>query len=139
MATFRSLLSAMYNRPYHLGVVQDVIKLVDMADFCCALEIVSATLSAQLLNSDIITERYNEEYGEKYSLIFSYCLSSPALLLAARKLRHAILFRECLVYIVARWGTSKLGNELRGDEPLLHLIEKHYGILMKKIAVANTC
>ncbi|CAG8979884.1 hypothetical protein HYALB_00002658 [Hymenoscyphus albidus] len=130
---FENLISAMYNRPYELNSSWDVIDLTCIADFCCALPIVSATLSGQLVESDFIIGPVNEEHisGDSVSLIF-----------AARKLRHKRLFHECLIHIVSQFSKieSKVRDgldDLQKDKEIYALVLKHYMQLCKKIMKAE--
>ncbi|KUJ24422.1 uncharacterized protein LY89DRAFT_634525 [Mollisia scopiformis] len=47
--TFESLLRAMYGRPYLLEEVEDLLRLTDIADYYCALLVVSRTVEAALM------------------------------------------------------------------------------------------
>jgi hypothetical protein len=50
------LLNAMYNRPYTVDYMQDLDNMIVMADFYCALPIVSHTLIGALHGSKILLD-----------------------------------------------------------------------------------
>ncbi|TGO29393.1 hypothetical protein BPAE_0015g00370 [Botrytis paeoniae] len=58
---FRQLLCAMYSSPYTIKDVEELSTLTRIADFHCALPIVSVTLISALLESPIFSKREVED------------------------------------------------------------------------------
>ncbi|KAF7903496.1 uncharacterized protein EAF01_006545 [Botrytis porri] len=98
---FRQLLCAMYSTPYTIKDFEELSTLTRIADFYCALPIVSATLTGALIDSPIFLKREVEDPSActKDQLAEDY----DSMIFLAQKLRNPILFRECLVHIVANW------------------------------------
>jgi hypothetical protein len=82
------LLSALYTKPYEIADYEEFDTSYRLADFYCALPKFSASLDSAIRNSPDFVESIES--------------NSKLLLVAAKKLRHPTLFRECLVYEVAR-------------------------------------
>lgn len=78
---FESLLCAMYNRPYSIRDVLDLQNLTKLADFYCALPIVSATLTGALMSGGIL------DGGQTNTDLAHRCGN---IILVAKKLRHAL-------------------------------------------------
>ncbi|KAE8442587.1 hypothetical protein EG329_003074 [Mollisiaceae sp. DMI_Dod_QoI] len=111
--SFRKLLCAMYNRPYAIRSVFDLTRLINLADYYCALPIVSATLSGALLGSSI--------FG-KTSWLTDVRDPRADLLILAMKLRHPILFREAFIHVVGRWDPSKMMGIVQENSELMRLV-----------------
>ena len=128
--TFRKFLCSLYNRHYTLRSEKEVEIIIAIADFYWALPQLSATLTGALLGSPIFS---SAEY-------FALMAAGPLLFLA-KKLRHAVLYRECLVYLVACWqdcDTNIFGIGLvKQDTALNNLCAKAYGQLCSKILNVN--
>jgi len=73
----------MYSRPYDLDSPQELLTMTSLARFYMALPILSRSLSAALLHSKQFVNQM-AEYSE-------------TLLVAAKELRHAELFKDCLL------------------------------------------
>ncbi|KAF7945862.1 uncharacterized protein EAE97_004900 [Botrytis byssoidea] len=98
---FRQLLCAMYSRPYTIKSVEELSTLTRIADFYCALPIVSVTLTDALLNSPIFLKRENEDSTAcTKDQLAEDC---DSMIFNAQKLRSSVLFRECLIHVVANW------------------------------------
>lgn len=108
------LLSAMYNRVYKFENLADLEDLVRLADFYCALPVVSASLYMALMH---IKSRFAEDIS-LYPLDF---------LKLAKKLRQPILFRDALVYAVAGWPS--LASEDMPKDIRDIIIKAEHGIL----------
>lgn len=105
---FRQLLCAMYSRPYTIKSVEELSTLTQIADFYCALPIVSVTLTDALLDSPIFLKREN---GNSTACTKDQLAEDcDSMIFIAQKLRSSVLFHECLIHIVANWkdkDTSK--------------------------------
>ncbi|KAG0652444.1 hypothetical protein D0Z07_0338 [Hyphodiscus hymeniophilus] len=95
---FQDLLSAIYNRPYTIHHLEQLKKIVSLADFYCALPILSSTIINGLISSDMYE---SATAGDNTPSDFAF--AAPDLIHAAYKLRHPILFRECLIHVVGQW------------------------------------
>jgi hypothetical protein len=97
---FEKFLRAMYNMPYDIGSSKELLRLTEMADYYCALRIVSCTLHA---GQRFLWRQKNPP------IIFPPIRSSELyeLFSAAVKLRHKALFEDCLVI-----GAGKLIDPL---------------------------
>lgn len=85
-----------------------------MADFYCALPVVSSSLTGALFGSPLFRRTLGiNVFGKaSYDLIF-----------AARKLRHPVLFRECFSHIVGTWSDGFLD----GRSSRLHHLDVEMG------------
>lgn len=138
ITAFKNMLSAMYNRPYMIENPDDILAVTKLADFYCALPIVSATLTGALLGSPIFKLQH---MGKR-----SYTdmeIMAPFLLGAAFKLRHKVLFRESFVHVVSQLSKIKRGKKVNGiPPPLLNptlqaLIRNAYTRMLERILTAN--
>jgi hypothetical protein len=86
---FEKLLSSVYHRPYSIDSIFELTDLTDMADYYRMLPIVSHTLSNALLDS----QEFIKQIKTDPCAVFE----------AAANLRHKVLFREALVWVVADW------------------------------------
>ncbi|KUJ24555.1 uncharacterized protein LY89DRAFT_573119 [Mollisia scopiformis] len=93
IVAFEKLLCAIFARPYQLQDTEQLLLMVDLADYYHALPILSRTLDGALINSPIFCQD-----------IGNYCTE---LFVAAAKLRNALLFRECLIWVVGPHRTPK--------------------------------
>lgn len=79
------LLFAMYAQSYELVNAFELLAMVRIAVFCDAMPILSISLTGALLSSKSRIQ-YN----------------AVELIFAATQLKQSVLFRECLIYLVAR-------------------------------------
>jgi hypothetical protein len=79
----------MYNMPYELDSPEELLRLTELADYYCALRIVSCTLDAALYQSHWVRSNLVD-------------WASP-LLPAAAKLRNKTLFSDCLTLCLGPW------------------------------------
>lgn len=111
---FENMLCAMYRKNYKLGSHEDLTELVRLADFYCALPAVSYSLHSALnMNPDFVAEIPDH---------------ATQLLSAAYKLRHSVLFRECLVHVIGLRESMDL-NLAYEEEKLSNTVEVCYGRL----------
>ncbi|TGO48389.1 hypothetical protein BOTNAR_0478g00070 [Botryotinia narcissicola] len=130
---FRQLLCAMYSRPYTIKSVEELSTLTRIADFYCALPIVSVTLTDALLDSPIFLKRGNE--NSTACTKDQLAEDCDSMIFIAQKLRSSVLFRECLVHIVANWkdkDTFKF-HRTRNDEMIRGVIEAGFSQLDEMI------
>lgn len=104
----------MYNRPYKINSVVELVVVVMLADYYCSCPILSATLTAELVGSPLFTP------GE-YSRCNDLAIFAASTLIMARKLQHALLFQECFIHVVGRWdiGEEVVGDQLIEADPVL--------------------
>ncbi|TVY83800.1 hypothetical protein LSUE1_G001897 [Lachnellula suecica] len=156
---FWRLLCAMYHRPYTINEYYDLLHLTQLADFYCALPIVSSTLSGALLGGSLFkTSTLNlgargghdpDDSGEEKPNVHKlseFPNAAEYLLPCARKLRHIALFRECFIHVVANWtqmqydfkqGCPHNPSELALDPVLGPLIKDSYIELCRDIIRAD--
>ncbi|KAH8801159.1 hypothetical protein F5882DRAFT_435512 [Hyaloscypha sp. PMI_1271] len=89
-SAFQNLLCAIFNRPYCILDATELNIMTQMADYYCALPILSNSLSATFFNSP----------GLLTTLRTDPCQS----LILAYKLRHAPLFRDSLIRVPGPWS-----------------------------------
>jgi hypothetical protein len=89
-SAFQNLLCAIFNRPYCIIDATELNIMTQMADYYCALPILSNSLSATFFNSP----------GLLTTLRTDPCQS----LILAYKLRHAPLFRDYLIHLLGPWS-----------------------------------
>ncbi|KAM0143542.1 hypothetical protein ACHAO1_000643 [Botrytis cinerea] len=97
----RELLCAIHSKRYKIETADELERLTRLADYHCALPVVSATLTGALFKSSMfeispMISIYDPQECEIHD-------NSVSLLLLARKLRNGVLFRECLIHTVGRW------------------------------------
>lgn len=98
---FQNLLCAIFNRPYCIVDTTELNIMTQMADYYCMLPTLSNSVSATFFSSP----------GLMKSLRSDPC----QLLVSAYKLRHALLFRESLIYVLGPWSRPQF-QELK-DHP----------------------
>jgi hypothetical protein len=92
---FQRLLCAMYSLPYQVLTFAELERLTNTAEFYGALRIVSYTLSNALLDSPIFTpSTRGDEHGTEF------IREAREILFLAKKLRHAVLFRDSFIVVV---------------------------------------
>jgi hypothetical protein len=89
----------MYTRPYAIETPFELETITRLADFYCALPLVSATLTGALVGGRTVKR---EQDDSKYNLL---SLFASDLLLIAKRLRHNVLCRECFIHVVGTMST----------------------------------
>ncbi|KAE8450679.1 hypothetical protein EG329_006024 [Mollisiaceae sp. DMI_Dod_QoI] len=107
--TFSNLLHAMYTKPYEILEAREVIELTEMADYYCALPIVSATIGFPISIA-----------GGKIDIQY-YCVN---MIMPAFKLRHRHLFRECVVYLAGNWDPTDEVDSPSWDQKVKNVVIK---------------
>ena len=90
------LLCAIYNRPYTIGSIDDLVNLTDLASYYCALPAVSRTLA----------NAFHDSQGFIDTIAHNPC----PVFEAAAKLRHKVLFREALIWVVGPFQKPRFEN-----------------------------
>ncbi|TVY41343.1 hypothetical protein LOCC1_G005648 [Lachnellula occidentalis] len=100
LLAFERLLLAIYRKRFRVTSVGELARVVELANFYCALPAVAQSLDGVLLDSPETVEKIPQH--------------SIATLEIAYKLRHSILFREALIHVVATWveGSRSLDHNL---------------------------
>lgn len=120
----------MYNRPYTVDYVFEIVDLTRLADYYCALPIVSATLNSALLGCRPF-RRDATEVTRKMII-----QEAPVILRASMKLRHRPLFRESFIHVVGMWDPDDKIFQVEAIEEcneLMSLIAREYQRLCKRI------
>lgn len=105
------MLAAIYTKPYILDDINDLIVTTELADYYCALRILSYSLDVAIPKSPAFIEE---------------TLRNPYLVIAiAKKLRHADLFKECFTLAAGSWLTMRgtaLDDDMKREHPDIHLL-----------------
>lgn len=117
---FEKLLCAIYAQPYTISNTSELIKVTGFADYYRALPILSRTLDGALVNSKQINWYIAQD--------------SAMLLETAAKLRNALLFRECLVWVVSPWSKREDLRRKTSDAKLQKCIITAHRHVGKKVA-----
>lgn len=134
---FRKLLCAMYTRPYRVEDVAELETITRLADFYCALPIVSGTLSGALLGSPMLRRDPDPE-NQGYN---DFARKAGRLIFVAKKLRHTVLFRECFIHLVGNLQDEDyLGDtvlNLKNDKELWLLLTEGYARMCQLLLKAH--
>ncbi|KAH7319453.1 hypothetical protein BKA65DRAFT_409686 [Rhexocercosporidium sp. MPI-PUGE-AT-0058] len=117
-SAFEKFLCAVYNHPYAIVDANEFLELVELADYYCALPTLSRTFDGAMMRSpQFVTDiRYK----------------SLDLLVAATKIRNALLFREALVWIVGPHNHPEYRN--LNDRRLRSLARCAHGEISTRIS-----
>ncbi len=129
---FGTLLRAMYNRPYTIDNVKSLQTIFQLADFYCALPVLSAGLTGALISGKMFSASGNETS----SIYDKFAEESEGLIVIAKKLRHKLLFEECFVHVVSRWEGNKKTFIEHPDIRLL--VDNAYGQLCRKVTLIHS-
>lgn len=114
---FQKLLCAIYNLPYTLLHTAEFTLIFELADYYCALPSLSRTLDGCLMNDLAFCKTTRYEADE--------------LFLIAAKLRNALLFRECLIWVVGPHNRPIFHTEQ--DQRLRMIARCVHGEIISKI------
>jgi hypothetical protein len=114
---FTIFLSALLGRPYSITSIDELERLTELADFCCALPAFSNSLNMALWKSP--------------DLISKIPANALKLLPITVKLRSELLFKECLIHALGPY-TNPQYLQLT-DPKLKQAAERAIGILSTKI------
>jgi hypothetical protein len=101
------LLGALYLQPYSLSGPEELIHMVDLADYYCMLRILSRTLDGAL------------DATEEVAKLLRHDRTPCRLLPAAAKLRHKRLFSDCIILSIGPWHKPNVSYI---EEPKLQAI-----------------
>lgn len=106
---FNNVLCAIFNREYKISSAGELNSMVRQAEYYGALPVVSNSLT-----------------GPFYTSAGLLCPGADAtnLLIAAFKLRHKALFRECLIHVLGPWSDPQY--KTLTDETLFKLADAQY-------------
>jgi hypothetical protein len=121
-AAFKKLLCAIYVLPYRIENAKVLTSLAEIADYYRALPIVSRTLSYALHDSQ--------------AFIRSIKCDPRRVFEAAAKLRHKVLFKDALVWVVGNWRYPAF-KEL-SDRKLRQVARCAYGEIATKVASSSS-
>jgi hypothetical protein len=107
MRTFEKLLSAIYLEPYQIYSIAQLENLTEMADYYCALRVVSCTLHAALFEQSWLGDALRKEP----------CRA----LIAATALRNKTHFKERLMLCVGPWN-KPVHNDWNWDDADLYAL-----------------
>ncbi|KAG4428514.1 hypothetical protein IFR05_016003 [Cadophora sp. M221] len=121
IAMFNAMMCAIYTKPYAIESCADLLVLTRLADFYCALSIVSRTLDIAFHTSPALINQIPQFRCEVFA--------------AAAKLRNRLLFREALVWIVGPWRVPTYNN--LEDPELKKVAHRAWTEICVKIAGIN--
>ncbi|ESZ90508.1 hypothetical protein SBOR_9109 [Sclerotinia borealis F-4128] len=112
---FHNILKAMYHRPITMRSFHEFSNTIRLADFYCALPILSASTDSILLN--LIPSPHPHLHPNPHPHLHSQplirarkkklsnwlCTHTLPMLLIAYKLHHAPLFHDALIFVVGSW------------------------------------
>jgi hypothetical protein len=119
---FETLLCAIYNRPYRIKDIEHFLGLTDLATYYCVLPAVSGTL----LNALHDSQGFTNSIHSKPCAIFE----------AAAKLRHKVLFRDALIWVVGNWTQQQIAE--LSDRRLRHVAQNVYGEISTMVSRATS-
>lgn len=134
---FRKLLCAIYVRPYVIEDVSELLTIVRQADYYFALPTLSGTFSGALLGSPMFKRDSLPDDDEEHN---EFVENAGEIILAAKKLRHAVLFRECFIHLVANFHDSLYAENLtalQDDKDVWLLLNQRVSHLRKMILEAQ--
>ncbi|KAF7925685.1 uncharacterized protein EAE98_006910 [Botrytis deweyae] len=113
-------------------LLYELKRLTRLADYYCALPVVSATLTGALFKSSMF-DGIGPCYFSRACECHDDCVS---LLVLARKLRHGVLFRECLIYTVGKWDSLPDPEKdiIKEDQELYKLVQAKLSVLYELLA-----
>ena len=123
----KAVLGAMYNERPTLWAQPRLLDIARIADFYCALPVVSSALWESLWDADRFGSKIANQAIEDHM----------ELLKVAKRLRHPILFREAFIYVVSMWHESDIDwrcTQRQEDSTLVGLIEVAQARICIKIA-----
>jgi hypothetical protein len=118
---FRKFLCALHGKAYTIISTRELSDITRLAEFYCALPMVSRSLYAALpVSPDFIRELPS---------------NSSEILVLAQKLRHPTLFRDALIHVVSRWKQKDQDsrNMLNNDQKLCKVVDIVYNRLSMQI------
>lgn len=127
--SFKKLVGAMYNRPYTIKTHQELATMTTLADFYCALPILSTSMTAALLDSPMFKSQMGFERERFWN-------AAPDLLVVAKKLRNRVLFRECFIHAVGQFVLGEKGP-LDEDPELFQLVQAQYVCLCQLLLTTH--
>lgn len=117
ISEFEKLLCAIYGRSYNIVNVDELLNLVEKADYYCVLPALSQTLDGAMVRSP-------EFVGDiRYRSLDLY--------VAAAKVRNALLFREALIWIVGPYNDPEF-QQLE-DRSLRSIAKSVHGELSTRV------
>jgi hypothetical protein len=91
---YKHILTGLSGTSKFLKSLIELKRMTSLADFCCALPILSATLVNGVLGSPT----FELQLSPYYTLFTEI---APELIHTAYKLRNLVLFRECLIHVLS--------------------------------------
>lgn len=151
----------MYHRPITVESFYEFQDTVRLADFYCALPILSASIDTLLANLIVPPGWKTHDISRDRRTVIGKWMQyhGPEMLIMANRLRHKALFKDALVFVVAMWqSSSRIFDETQDetwnwtkkleDHPkvvelieysLAHLMELHANLSTKLRREAATC
>lgn len=133
----------MYARSYTIASLDELKCINRLANFYCALPVLSATFTTALLGGRIF------KTSEPTLHRNNFWYEAPEILFLAKKLRNATLFRECFVHTVGQYELGDGYEQFLGDPHLLKMVQMEHTricntiistlMLVLKISIEGQC
>jgi hypothetical protein len=118
---FEKMLCAIYHKPYKIDNCAELTSLTSLADYYCALPIVSRTLDSAFYISPNFDRILLHDPCEVFT--------------AAAKLRNAMLFRDSLIFVTGPW--SDPAYETLSDPKLKKIARRAWAEVAAKVGEAE--
>lgn len=129
----------MYHRPYEIVSFNELKCLTNLADFYCALPVVSSSVMGSLLSSILSGDGFLQKIHGDHIHLKDWNVAESALLVCAKKLRCKELFRDCFIHRVASYTPEFYAKDpmaIECPELFSHVLVQQ-GIITGKIALAQ--
>ncbi|PQE22580.1 hypothetical protein CJF31_00001490 [Rutstroemia sp. NJR-2017a BVV2] len=126
---FKKFIGVFYQQPWRIANTEELDLVIEMADYYCALPVVSGAFSAAFHRSKMFARKFRDA-------------DQRDLLSFAIKMRNADLFRDCMILICGDMGDSEKGKLAHfepdlGDPALNSLATTLHNQIVDKIIKAN--
>ena len=128
-----NLFCAFYREKLLIENAEDFLTLVKLADYYCALKVVSYAIDTTLLKNVYFRGVLDSFNGIKNRILDD----APQIIEAAAKLRHAILFKELVIYCANPWSEPKF-KQADMPEKYRKVAEGVYDRLSAQVTKANS-
>ncbi|KAH6663168.1 hypothetical protein B0J14DRAFT_609487 [Halenospora varia] len=119
VAAFKALMSALHSVPFDIKTMEEITVITKMADYYCALPILSNALYRSCLRNTVLNDGIRQ--------------TPCAALETAFKLRNEALFRDCVIHAINPWGSPVFRRYSFQDKKLSLCLRLAYGRLCEKV------
>lgn len=112
---FSMLLHSMYTKPFTIKSPDQLSRVVRLADYYCALP--------------ILKKGFNLSLPRNTNFIMQICGHPDRIVVDAYKMKHAALFRDCMIQLMGPLGAPRLKNI---QDDTLRAIAENFRVKLKK-------